>query len=138
LQRLETQFAVEAQTVLPVITPTLSQEVRAQLLDEVKPLDAVSIARVRARVQRFAVGALPFESALGALQQWSQQQSEDALFDGGAAAATFSDVKDVVFGRLSVHAFAQSYNLAGREAAIRRMREIFAASMATASLADRS
>lgn len=127
LHQLEMQFSREAKTVLPVITPTLSQDVQAQLVNDTRPMDAVSLARLRARVQRFAVGALPFESALGALQQWSL--SVGRLCEEGAAAE--GSVNEVLFGQLTLKGFAQRHSLNGREAVIERLREIFAASLAT-------
>lgn len=135
LQQLEAQFLGEAQTVLPVIAPVLSQQVRTLLCKKAKPMEAVSVDRLRARVRRFAVGALPYESALGALQQWWLRLSEETLFDeGGVPAAAYRDVADVLFGRLSVQGFARLHRFTGRDAVIRHLREIFSATLATTSI----
>lgn len=143
LQRLAEQFLYEAPRVLPVVVPMLDAETYALLLKETKPLDNVSWMQVRERVERFASGALPFESALGALQRWWQvtvctTTHASAPLGPAMAALSIAGVDAVLAGQLSLLRFAHQHGLTGRDAAIRCLREIFTATLETVSASSGS
>lgn len=120
LRRLNDQFRNEAGSVLPVLVPMLEEPVRLALCAGSLPAVPQEPEWLAARIERFAKGALPFESALGALQVYWQTR-RDALTPHALNEA----VTDVLAGRLSLAGLAQRAGVPGRAAAIDLLRQLF-------------
>ncbi len=128
LQELHAQFGCEAPRTLPA--PLFVSDL-GLMTQNTGSNDAATEARLRARIARFISGALPFESALGALwRAWPGVDTVESIFaaqESAAEARRFvRALNDLVEGQGSLVTFATQTGVSGRDEAIRLIRQMFA------------
>lgn len=124
IDALHIQFCVESRRTCPE-----SVAAGATCRHDSLPDVALPAWRLQARIARFVAGALPFESALGAL--WRAWPGLPAVHNACGQERTESDaslraLNDLVEGRIGLAEYACHAGLRGREEAITAVRRIFA------------
>lgn len=130
--RLRDQCRTEFHAVAPRLFPGLPPEIFALLKVDVaapresQPCTQQRLQSLQARLQRFVVGALPFESALGALQQGWQKFGESGDIPNNGAGLTRAQVKQILFGQVPLKDIANAAALSGRDALLEALQSLFA------------